>query len=129
MAILSVILDIFVLCPFLILGILYLMLKKFTKKSVNHFSKAADITTIILFFSIPATVKFFWPFDIGFTVLIIAILIAMVFTVIEWRTKKEIELMPLFRKIWRFLFLVLSLTYIAVLLVAIVQKIIILLSV
>ncbi|MFJ8261636.1 DUF3397 domain-containing protein [Rummeliibacillus sp. NPDC094406] len=129
MAILSFILDIFVLCPFLILGILYLMLKKFTKKSVNHFSKAADITTIILFFSIPKTVKFFWSFDIGFTVLIIAILIAIVFTVIEWRTKKEIELMPLFRKIWRFLFLVLSCTYIAVLLTAIVQKIFILLSV
>ncbi|WP_102692758.1 DUF3397 domain-containing protein [Rummeliibacillus pycnus] len=125
MANLSVILDILVLCPFLVLGILYLVLKKFTKKSGKHFSKSADITTIILFFSIPATVKFFWSFDIGFTVFIIAILIAMVFTVIEWRTKKEIEIMPLFRKIWRFLFLVLSFTYMAILIVALIHQIII----
>ncbi|MGG0655999.1 DUF3397 domain-containing protein [Rummeliibacillus pycnus] len=125
MTILSIFLNIFVLCPFLFLGILYVMLKKFTKKTVNHFGRAADITTLILFFSIPATVKFFWSFDIGFMVLIIAIIIAMVFTIIEWRITKEIEIIPLFRKIWRFLFLALSSTYITVLLVGIVQKIII----
>lgn len=124
MTFLSIFLDIFVLCPFLFLAILYVMLKKFPKKSVKPFGKAADLTTVILFFSIPATVKFFWSFNIGFMVLIIAIIIAMTFTIIEWRTTKEIELMPLFRKIWRFLFLALSSTYIVILLVGIIQKII-----
>ncbi|WP_146552782.1 DUF3397 domain-containing protein [Rummeliibacillus sp. SL167] len=124
MGILSIITKIFILCPFLLLGIIYLFLKKFSKKKKGIFSKAADITTILLFFSIPASLKFIWSFDIGFIVLIIASVTAIIFTTIEWRTTKEIELKPLFRKIWRFLFLVLSFTYIAIWFTALILKII-----
>lgn len=122
MVILSIIVDILIMCPFIFFGILYLILKKFSKKRGNIFSKAADFTTIILFFSIPSSVKFIWSYDIGFIVLIIASVIAIIFTTIEWRTTKEIELKPLFRKIWRFLFLVLTFTYIAVWFAAFILK-------
>lgn len=128
MVILSIIMEIFFLCPFLFFGIIYLMLKKLSKKRKKTFSKVADITTIILFFSIPVSVKFIWSFDIGFMVFIIAVMIAIIFTIIEWRTTKELEIRPLFRKIWRFLFLVLSFTYIAIWLVALILKIIDLLA-
>lgn len=124
MVLLSIIVDIIILCPFLFLGISYLILKKFSKKRKSIFSKAADLTTFILLFSIQASVKFIWSYDIGFIVLIIASIIAIIFTTIEWRTTKEIELLPLFRKIWRFLFLVLTFTYIAVWFVALILKII-----
>lgn len=124
MVILSIIVDILIMCPFIFFGILYLMLKKFSKKGKNIFSKAADLTTIILLFSIPSSVKFIWSYDIGFIVLIIASIIAIIFTTIEWKTTKEMELKPLFRKIWRFLFLVLTFTYIAVWFVALILKII-----
>ncbi|MGX9133567.1 DUF3397 family protein [Rummeliibacillus sp. JY-2-4R] len=128
MAILSIILEIIELCPFLILGILYVTLKKFAKKSINSFGRAADITTVILFFSIPATIKFFWGYDIGYMVLIIATIIAIVFTVFEYSSKKEMELVPLFQKIWRFLFLTLLFTYLAILLVGVIQKITLLIA-
>ena len=124
MVILSIIVDILIMCPFIFFGILYLILKKFSKKGKNIFSKAADLTTIILLFSIPSSVKFIWSYDIGFIVLIIASIIAIIFTTIEWKTTKEMELKPLFRKIWRFLFLVLTFTYIAVWFVALILKII-----
>ncbi len=128
MAILSIIFEIIELCPFLLLGILYVTIKKLAKKPVKPFGRAADITTVILFFSIPATIKFFWAYDIGFMVLIIATIIAIVFTVAEYRTKKDMELIPLFQKIWRFLFLILSFTYTAILLVGVIQKIILLIA-
>lgn len=124
MTTLSFIVEIFVLCPFFFFGILYVFFKKFSKKQTKLFGKAADITTVILFFSIPALVHFIWSFNIGFLVLIIAIVIAIVFTIIEWKTTKEIEIIPLLRKIWRFLFLVLTFIYIATLIGAIIQKIV-----
>lgn len=124
MVLLSIIMDVLILCPFVFWGISYIILKKFSNKRKNIFSKAADLTTFILLFSIQASVKFIWSYDIGFIVLIIASIIAIVFTTIEWRTRKEIELMPLFRKIWRFLFLVLTFTYIAIWFVGLVLKII-----
>lgn len=124
MATLSFIVEVFVLCPFFFFGILYVFFKKFSKKQTNLFGKVADITTVILFFSIPALANFFGSYNIGFLVIIVAIVIAIVFTIIEWKTTKEIEIMPLLRKIWRFLFLVLTFIYIAILIGAIIQKIV-----
>lgn len=82
------------------------------------------MTTFILFFSVPESVSFLWGYDIGFITFIVAIIIAIVFTIIEWRSTKEIEILPLFRKIWRFLFLALTITYVVIWIIIIVQRII-----
>lgn len=95
-----------------------------SKKRGKVFGRAADMTTFLLFFSVPESVRFLWGYDIGFITFIVAIIIAMIFTIIEWRSTKEIEILPLFRKIWRFLFLLLTITYVVIWIIIIIQRII-----
>ncbi|OMC88903.1 hypothetical protein BK128_02900 [Viridibacillus sp. FSL H7-0596] len=124
MYILSIFLHFIVLCPVILFLIIYSLLKKLPKKREKVFGRAADITTFLLFFSVPESVHFLWGDDIGFITFIFAIIIAIVFTIIEWRSTKEIEILPLFRKIWRFLFLALTITYVVIWIIIIVQRII-----
>jgi len=51
-------------------------------------------------------------------------MMAMIFTYIDWRTKKEIEVKSLLKKIWRFQFLVLSTAYIVICIVGVIQSVI-----
>lgn len=122
-ALLSLIAYPFILFPFFLFLFVYFVFKKLFKKS-NAFSKAADATTLLLFFSIPALTKLIWHFDLGFIVIILGIFIAMILTIVEWIKSKEIDLIKLFRKIWRLMFLILTFAYIGICLGAIIQKVI-----
>lgn len=84
----------------------------FRKKKMDAFGVTADVTTFILFLSVPAVVYVFWAFNIIYYVIIGALLIGITFTIIEWKTQKEVIVIPLFRKIWRSLFLILNVLYV-----------------
>ncbi|WP_234447623.1 DUF3397 domain-containing protein [Viridibacillus soli] len=120
----SIILQVILLCPIILFTLIYSLFRKLSKKSPKVFGRAADLTTFLLFFSVPESVQFLWGYDIGFITFIVAVVIAIIFTIIEWRTTKEIEVLPLFRKIWRFLFLALTITYVVIWSTTIVQRII-----
>ncbi|ACA39029.1 conserved hypothetical protein [Lysinibacillus sphaericus C3-41] len=51
-------------------------------------------------------------------------MMAMIFTYIDWRTKKEIEVKPLLKKIWRFLFLLLSTAYAVICIIGVIQSLV-----
>lgn len=91
--------------------------------SVARFGVAADLTTFILFFSVPLSISSLWGMQYSGIVFVVALFIAIIFTYIDWKSKKEIELLPLFKKIWRVLFILLSVTYFFVWLIGIVQHI------
>ncbi|MER2169322.1 MAG: DUF3397 family protein [Psychrobacillus psychrodurans] len=78
------------------------------KKSIGI---AADITTFLLFFSVSHVFNIIFEKEIGFILIIIAIMIATVITVLEWKMKKEIEIKPLLRKLWRLFFILLCVMY------------------
>lgn len=91
---------------------------------MHAFGAASDITTFFLFFSVPLAIGVVWRVNVGMILVIAAIIMAMVFTYVDWRTKKEIEVSALLRKIWRFLFLLLSAAYIIICVVGIIQSLI-----
>lgn len=83
----------------------------------------SDVTTLCLFFSVPLAIGVLWRVNVGALLVILAIMMAMIFTYIDWRTKKEIEVKPLLKKIWRFLFLLLSTAYLVICIVGVIQSI------
>ena len=85
---------------------------------------SADLTTILLFVSVPFIVDFVWQYTSYILVIIIAIIVALVFTFIDWRTKKEIEVLKLIKKTWRVYFVSLSAAYIVIVIAAIITFII-----
>ncbi|TQR17824.1 DUF3397 family protein [Psychrobacillus vulpis] len=105
------ILSIFLVFPFLLFLLTFLISKYLLHKRKKSFGIAADVTTLILFFSVSNAVSVLFSKNILFSLIIMSLIIATIFTYFDWRTEKEIEIIPLLRKIWRSLFLLLCIAY------------------
>ena len=114
------IIAIFLIVPFFFTCISFLVLKKmkFTKSTATGL--AADVTTPLLIISIPIIFHAIWAKNIIIYLIGILLIIAIIFTYIAWRTTKEIDIPVLLRKIWRAYFLLLSLAYIALMIVGLI---------
>jgi hypothetical protein len=100
--------------PIVIFIVVFFVSSKISRKTTKAFGHAADITTLVLFFAVPIAIQSLFQIEtVGFLIGI-ALIISVILTFLEWKSKKEIELLSLVRKIWRFLFLILSVTYFVV---------------
>ncbi|MCJ1907154.1 DUF3397 family protein [Planococcus ruber] len=98
-----------IFAPFIAFLLVVLIARK--KMKYQSIGLAADLTTFLLFFSVPVSIKAIWQIDITALVYLIAILIAIVLLVIEWRQTKEIEILRYIRQTWRMYFVLLALAY------------------
>ncbi|MED3660306.1 DUF3397 family protein [Ureibacillus sp. FSL K6-8385] len=120
----SYILGILIFIPVTIFILSYFIFRKILKKRANQSVRlAADITTFFLFFSVTISIATLWGTRLSLIAIAISLLIAIIMTYQDWKTKKEMKIIPLLRKIWRVQFLYLVLVYNAVWLVGIVQSI------
>src|SRR5688572_13402790 len=103
---------IFIFAPFLAFILLLFASRRKPKRKAIGFS--ADLTTFLLFVSVPVSVQALWGWNISFAVSITAILIAIFLLVMEWKGTKEIEVVKYIRKTWRLYFLLLSAGYILI---------------
>jgi hypothetical protein len=100
--------------PIVIFIVVFFVSSKISRKTTKAFGHAADITTLVLFFAVPIAIQSLFQIEtVGF-LMGIALIISVILTFLEWKSQKEIELISLVRKIWRFLFLILSVTYFVV---------------
>ena len=98
-------------CPLIVLLLTFIICRKLRIKKTYAFGFGADVTTFILFFSVPLTIHSIWGTSLFLPIVIVALLIALAFTYVDWRTKKEIDVLVLLKKIWRVYFIVLSIMY------------------
>lgn len=112
MAFLHIIGAVLIFAPFLAFILLLLITRKKLKKRAIGFS--ADLTTFLLFVSVPVSVEALWNVNIAFAVSATALLIAILLLVLEWKKTKEIDVLKYIRKTWRLYFLLLSAGYILI---------------
>ena len=105
-------LAIFLLFPFFLTVISITILKKFGFSPSKAFGFAADLTTPFFIITLPIIVKSIWEWRVGAVLICILLVVAIIFTFIEWRSQKEINIPLLLKKIWRSYFLLLSILYI-----------------
>ncbi len=122
MTIIHTIGTVFLYIPFLLFAFIYIISLK--RKKRKALGLASDVTTFLLFFSVPASVEFLWGYSITASIYFVALVLAIILLVIEWRTAKEIEIIPFFRKLWRTYFLLLASVYALVWLIGLVIVII-----
>ncbi|ANU10465.1 hypothetical protein A1A1_04147 [Planococcus antarcticus DSM 14505] len=122
MTLLQTIGAIFLYIPFLLFIFIYFILLK--RKKRKALGLASDGTTFLLFFSVPASVEFLWGYSVSALIYFVALILAIVYLIVEWKTVKEIEIIPFFRKLWRTYFLLLATIYAFVWLVGLVSVII-----
>lgn len=111
MWILQVMMALVLFCPFIALFVLFFIGRKLKLTTARSFGYAADTTTIILFFSVGLAIQSVWHVKAFVWLAISAVVMAIIFTYIDWRTKKEIIVAPLLRRIWRFYFIALVILY------------------
>ena len=122
-SILQTMISFLLIFPIVVFIIVFLISVKISHKKVRAFGIAADATTILLFFAVPIAIQSLFHIESTAIIAGIALVTSVILTIIEWKTKTEIELIPLLRKIWRFLFLVLSITYFIVWCIGLVFKV------
>ena len=109
MAFLHTVGAILIFAPFLAFILLVLISRKKLKRRALGFS--ADLTTFLLFISVPVSVEALWSLEISFALSVTALLIAIILLVLEWKGTKEIEVLKYIRKKWRHYFLLMSTGY------------------
>ena len=118
------IISFLIVFPIVIFIVVFFVSSKISRKTTKAFGHAADITTVVLFFAVPIAIQSLFQIEtVGF-LMGIALIISVILTFLEWKSQKEIELISLVRKIWRFLFLILSVTYFIVWCLGFVLKVI-----
>ena len=103
--------GVILLCPLIVLLLTFMICRKLRIKKKYAFGFGADVTTFILFFSVPLAIHSIWEVSLFLLIIIVALLIALGFTYVDWRTKKEIDVPVLLKKIWRVYFILLSMMY------------------
>ncbi|WP_175453943.1 DUF3397 domain-containing protein [Psychrobacillus sp. OK028] len=105
------VLSIIIIYPIVVFLAVFLFCKFVLHKRKKSIGIASDISTFFLYFSIANLFSFIFLKEIGWYLVIFSIILATIMTILEWRSKKEIEVIPLLRKIWRLLFLLLCFIY------------------
>ncbi|MDN4492415.1 DUF3397 domain-containing protein [Ureibacillus aquaedulcis] len=116
--------SIIIFFPIILFLITYFIARKQKKSKAKSFGLASDATTIVMFFSVPLSISSLWEKNYNVLVFVIAIVIAIIFTYIDWRTKKEIEVLRLFKKVWRLYFILLTTAFLVIWIVGLIQSII-----
>lgn len=117
-------LAIFLLFPFFLTVISIAIFKKMGFSSTKALGISSDLTTPFFIIAIPIIVKSIWEWSIAAILISILLVIAIIFTFIEWRSQKEIIIPLLLKKIWRSYFLMLSILYIVLMITGFVYWII-----
>lgn len=107
----NTIISFLLLFPFVLFIITFIVTKYFFHKQKKSIGISADVTTFLLFFSVSHVYSVIFVKNIGFLLIICSLIFATIMAFLDWRTKHEIEIRPLLRKIWRVLFMLLCIFY------------------
>ncbi|QTD42410.1 DUF3397 domain-containing protein [Sporosarcina sp. Te-1] len=120
----STVIGILILFPFIVTLLYLLIVRQTGKASRRSFGQAADVTTPFLFLAVYIVSDSIFGAHAGIYVVVIAILIAIGYSVIERLKVKEFEIMHLLKKIWRLFFLLLVTAYALLLIIGLIRNIV-----
>ncbi|MGM0897629.1 MAG: DUF3397 family protein [Bacillota bacterium] len=95
--------------PFILF--LFVYASTYKSKERKALGIAADVTTFLLFFSVPASLDLLFGIRVQPIIFMLTLLFAIFLLIREWKTSKELEVIPFLRKLWRICFLALAAIY------------------
>lgn len=120
---LSPLIGVIVLFPFIILILLLVIYRRMGKAPVTVIGYVADLTTPFLLLSVYIVSRTIFGDGVGFYIAIVALIITIIYAVVERKRVKEFRIVRLLRKVWRFLFIALAIAYVVLLGVGMVLKV------
>ncbi|MDQ0482788.1 DUF3397 domain-containing protein [Guptibacillus hwajinpoensis] len=110
--------------PLLAWYLVYIVTVKMTRKKKFSFRLAVDISTIFFILSVHFIIVELFGHSFLWVILLLMIGAAVGFTVLHWKTKEDIQIHKVIKGAWRFNFLLFSTSYIVLLLIGLVHRII-----
>ena len=124
MTVFSILFGGLLLFPYIIMFFILIIIKKMGRAPASVIGLAADVTTPFLFLTVYVVSRTIIGEGIGVYIAVIALMIAIIRIVIERVKVKEFQIAHLLRKTWRLYFLVLTVSYILLLLGGIIMKVV-----
>lgn len=118
------ILSILITCPFIVFGLLFWGIKKLKKDQNKAVRIASDITTAFLLFSIQKIVFLLFDYDVRVLPLIIAVILVIIFLVLERMSGEQYDISKALKKSWRMIFILFTSIYILAILGFVIMKVI-----
>lgn len=107
--------GIILICPWVI-ALIARLIAKWRKKKITT-KNIADGMTGFLILAVYGLARQLMGAGIGYTMAIMVLLIAIIYSVIEWRRNKDFRILPTVYKLWRLLFLLFMMLYIVLLII------------
>lgn len=124
MTVISTVFGGLLLFPYIITIVFLVVIKKMGRAPVTAIGLAADVTTPLLFLTVYVVSREIIGEGTGVYIVTIALMIAIVRIVLERFKVKEFQIAYLLRKTWRLYFLILTASYILLLLSGIIMKVV-----
>ncbi|MFS0574355.1 DUF3397 domain-containing protein [Sporosarcina sp. 179-K 3D1 HS] len=113
-----------ILFPLIVTLSYVVVMRKRGKAPAKMMGRAADVTTPFLFLAVYAVAHAIFGDGPGWYITIIALVIAIILVVIERIRVKEFQIIRVLQRTWRLYFLVLSVAYIVLIAIGVIQNIV-----
>jgi hypothetical protein len=111
-AFLSSIMATFVTLPMIAFLIFYVFARILTKNGKKAFLLTVDLSTFFFILSVYYLILVIWKKSFMSYIFMILIIICMIFLLLHWKFKQEIDIRKVMKGFWRFNFLFFSFCYI-----------------
>jgi Ca2+/Na+ antiporter len=122
-AIFSSVVATFITVPLLGYILVFVISKQLTKHHRKSVLIALDVTTFFIILAVHYLLLVIWEKSFLWLIIIFIILTAIMFVILHWKTKKEINIPLVFKGIWRFNFLIFMSAYIFLLLYGLIKRV------
>ncbi|WP_312095345.1 DUF3397 domain-containing protein [Niallia sp.] len=119
----SQLISFLVVFPIFTLFIVFVISKLITKKHRFSIHLALDISTIFFVLSVHFLIQSIWNTSLLIYIIIFILLIGMIFVIIHWKIKEEMDYKKIFKGIWRVTFMLFFTFYIVLVIYGLVLSI------
>jgi hypothetical protein len=121
--ILSIFFGILIFCPYIVTILILMIYRRLGTAPASRLGQAADLTTPFLFLSVYIIARTIYGDLVGVYIAITSIIIIIIYSIVEKKSVKEFLIKRFLRKVWRLFFLLLSSSYVILLIIGLVLKI------
>ncbi|QED47439.1 DUF3397 domain-containing protein [Cytobacillus dafuensis] len=122
-SIFSSIIATFVTIPLLGYLLVFIISKQVTKKHKKSVHLALDFSTLLFVISVHYLIVTIWNQSYLWVIILSMLVIALIFVLIHWKLKQEINFSRVFKGYWRFNFLLFFTAYIVLTLIGLIQSV------
>lgn len=122
-SIISFIIATFVTIPILGYLLVFIVSKQITKQHKKSVHLALDVTTLLCVISVHYLILTIWDQSFLWIIILSMLILAMIFILIHWKVKHEINISRVFRGYWRFNFLLFFTAYLVLTIIGLIQSV------